>query len=354
MMLVSVSVVAVTGIAGYLGQRVLARLEASPDVTRVIGVDLEDPIQGTPKLEFHQVDARDARLGKIFVGVDTVVHLAFQHDPIRDEEKMRSINIDGMANVLEAAAATGVRKIIYPSSATVYGAHPDNDFPLTEGSPLRANPDFAYAAHKLETERRLDTFRAQHPDIIVTVFRSAIVFGPSVENFVSRLMEAPRITTVRGYEPPLQLVHEDDVASAIALAADKDLPGVYNVAADGWLSSDEVVQLSGKKRVELPEAVAFSMAERLWRTGLTTAPPGELHYLMHPWVVDNSKLRAAGWSPQYSNREALLETLESHRNWISVGRARVRKDSLAKGAAATLGAVGAMALVRRARRRGSS
>jgi hypothetical protein len=50
----------------------------------------------------------------------------------------------------------------------------------------------------------------------------------------------------------------------------------------------------------------------------------------------------------------LLETLESHRNWISVGRARVRKDSLAKGAAATLGAVGAMALVRRARRRGST
>jgi len=354
MMLRNVSVVAVTGIAGYLGQRVLGLLEADGRVDRVIGIDIEEPIAGSPKLEYHQIDVRDARLGKIFVGVDTVVHLAFQHDPIRDEARMHSVNVEGTANVLEAAAATGVGKIVYPSSATVYGAHPDNDFPLTEASPLRANTDFAYAAHKLETERLLDAFRSDHADIVVTVFRSAIVFGPSVENFVSRLMEAPRITTVRGYEPPLQLVHEDDVASAIALAVGTDLDGIYNLSADGWLSSEEVVVLSGKKRVELPEAVAFSMAERLWKTGLTTAPPGELHYLMHPWVVDSSKLRAAGWSPRYSNREALLETIESHRNWITVGRARVRKDSLAKGAAATLGAVGAMALVRRARKRSGS
>jgi nucleoside-diphosphate-sugar epimerase len=347
-----VSTVAITGIAGYLGQRVLARLEGDDDVERVVGIDVEEPAGGTPKLEFHQLDVRDARLGKVLVGVDVVVHLAFQHDPIRDEARMRSINVDGTANVLEASAATGARKVVYPSSATVYGAHADNDFPLTEASPLRANEDFSYAIHKLETERLIEAFRAQHADIVVTVFRVATVFGPSVENFVSRLLEAPRVTTVRGYEPPLQLVHEDDVASAIALAVRDDLDGVYNVASDGWLSGEEVIRLSGKKRVELPEAVAFSMAERLWKTGLTTAPPGELHYLMHPWVVDASKLMQTGWTPRYSNREALLETVEAHRNWITVGRARVRKDSLAKGAAATLGAVGAMALVRRARRRG--
>lgn len=341
-----------TGVAGYLGRRVLGLLEEDPAVTRVIGVDLEEPVAGSPKLEFHQMDVRDARLGKTLVGVDTVVHLAFQHDPIRDEARMRSVNVEGTTNVFDASAATGVRKIIYPSSAVVYGAHPDNDYPLKETAPLRANEDFAFAAHKLAVERMIEGFRSQHPDIVVTVFRCATVFGPNAENFLTRLMEAPRLTTVRGYEPPLQLVHEDDVASAIALAVDVDLDDVYNVAADGSLSADEVVALSGKKRVELPEGVAFSMAERLWKTGLTTAPPGELLYLMHPWVVDASKLRALGWTPKHSNREALLETIESHRNWITLGRARMRKDSLGKGAAATLGAIGAMALMRRARRKG--
>jgi len=344
------SVVAVTGVAGYLGQRLLSHLEEDPDVTRVIGVDAHEPA-GSPKLEFHQLDVRDAALAKVLVGVDTIVHLAFQHDPIRNEGLMWDINVGGTRNVLEAAAATGVRKIVYPSSATVYGAHPDNVVPLDEASPLRANTDFSYAAHKLETERLIERFHGEHPDVIVTVIRSAIVFGPTVENFMSRMLEAPRLMTVRGFEPPLQLIHEQDIASLLAFCVSQDLDGVYNAAADGWMSADEVVGLSGKKRVELPEVVAFSMAERLWRTGLTSAPPGELHYVMHPWVVDTSKLRAAGWQPAHSNRETLLEALEAHRNWIAVGRARMRKDSLAKGAAATLGAIGAMALVRRARKR---
>lgn len=345
------SVVAVTGVAGYLGQRLLSLLDADSDVERIVGVDVAEPVHVSSKLEFHQMDVRDARLAKAFPGVDTVVHLAFVLNPIRDEERMRSINVDGTRNALDAAAATAVRKIVYPSSATVYGAHPDNDFPLTESSSLRANPDFSYAAHKLETERLIAAFKEDHPEVIVTILRPAIVFGPNVQNFVSRLLEAPRVTTVKGYEPPLQLVHEQDVASALYLAVGTDLDGAYNVAADGWLTGDEVIELSGKKRIELPEAVAFSLAERLWRVGLTEAPPGELHYVMHPWVVDNAKLKEAGWAPRHSNRDALLETLEAHRPWVSVGRARVRKDDLARGAAATLGVIGAMALVRRARKR---
>ena len=343
--------VAITGIAGYLGQRLLARLEDA-GATRVIGIDIHEP-PGSPIVEFHQADVRDARVGKALVGADALVHLAFQHDPIRDEGRMRSINVEGTRTVLEAAAGAGIRKLVYPTSATVYGAHPDNDVPLTESSPARANHDFAYAVHKLETERLVEAFGAGHPDVVTTILRAAIVFGPTVENFVSRMLESPRLLTVRGLAPPLQLLHEEDMADALALAVHQDLPGVYNVSADGWLTAAEVAALSGKRRVELPEAVAFSMAERLWRRGLTTAPPGELHYVMHPWVVDNAKLRAAGWEPKHSNRETLLEGLEAHRNWVSVGRARMRKDSLAKGAAATLGAVGAMALVKRARRRGA-
>lgn len=346
------SVVAVTGACGYIGRLLRSQLDADPSVARIIGIDIAEPLGGSPKLEFHQLDVRDARCAKAFAGADTVVHLAFQHDPIRDEQRMRSINVDGTRNVLEAAVAAGARKFVYLSSTTVYGAHPDNAFPLTESSPLRPNPDFSYAVHKFETEQLVDAFGSQ-PDSVATILRSAVVFGPDTENFVSRMLEAPRLLTVRGYTPPLQLVHESDVASALALAVARDLGGVFNVAADGWLSHDDVEALTGKRRMELPEAVAFSMAERLWRTGITLAPPGELHYLMHPWVTDNSKMRATGWQPRVTNRDALAEELASHREWISVGRARVRRGSVAKGAAATLGAVGAMALIRRARRRGA-
>lgn len=344
-------IVAVTGISGYLGQRLLELLDADASVERVVGIDLDEPEFVSPKLEFHQMDVRDARLGKVLPGVEALVHLAFVLNPMRDEERMRAINVDGTRNVLEAAAATTVRKLVYPSSATVYGAHPDNDFPLTESSPARANTDFGYAAHKLATEQLVEAFAADHPSAVVTVLRPATVFGPNVQNFISRLFEAPRLTTVKGYAPPLQVVHEADVADALHLAVSTDLPGVYNVSADGWLDAEEVLEISGKKRIELPSAVAFSIAERAWRLGLAESPPGELHFVMHPWVVDNAKLKAAGWKPKYTNREALLETIESHKPWVSLGRARARKADLAKGAAATLGVIATMAAVRRARRR---
>ena len=344
-------VVAVTGVSGYLGRRLLPLFDSDPSVERVVGIDVADPDVGSPKLEFHKVDVGDARLVKVLPGVDVVVHLAWQLDPIRDEERMRATNVDGTRNLVEAAGATGVRKLVHASSATVYGAHPDNDFPLTESSPLRANPEFAQAWHKLQAERMIEAFKEDHPEVVVTVLRPAIVFGPNVQNFVSRMLEAPRLTTVKGYEPPLQLIHEEDVASAIHLAVTRDLPGAFNVAADGWLAGDEVLRVTGKKRVELPEAVAFALAERLWKVGVAEAPPGELHFVMHPWVVDNAKLRAAGWAPAHGNRETLAEAMDAHRPWVAVGRARMRKDDLAKGAAATLGVVGAMALVRRRRKK---
>jgi nucleoside-diphosphate-sugar epimerase len=346
-----VSVVAITGISGYLGQKLFRVLDPDPSIARIVGVDVTEPEEVSTKLEFHRLDVRDAELAKALHGADVVVHLAYAMDPMRDEAQMRDVNVAGTRNVLDAVSVAGVPRVVYVSSAVVYGAHADNELPLTERSPLRANQDFAYAAHKLETEAIVAAFAGTHPDVLVTVFRPATVFGPNVENFLSRAFEAPRVVSVRGYRPPMQWVHEDDVTQALALAVRERIPGAYNVCADGWMAHEDVMSIVRKRPLELPEPVAFSLAERLWRTGLSGSPPGELHYLMHPWVMSNERLRALGWAPQHSNAATLSEALEAHRAWVTVGRARVRKTDLARGAAATLGAVGAVALVRRGRKR---
>jgi len=345
------SVVAITGISGYLGQRLFAVLDPDRDVERIVGIDLGDPPVVSPKLEFHRLDVRDPDLAKALPGVDVVVHLAYAMEPMRDEVQMRDINVSGTRGVLDAVTSASVPRLVYNSSAVVYGAHPDNDLPLTERSPLRANPDFSYAAHKLETEALVAGFAGTHTEVAVTVFRPATVFGPNVENFLSRAYEAPRVVTVRGYRPPMQFVHEEDVAEALALAVRTSMPGVFNVCADGSLTYDETMEIVNKRPLELPEPVAFSLADRLWKAGISESPPGELHYLMHPWVMSNDRLRAQGWSPRHSNGGTLREALDAHRAWVSVGKARVRKSDIARGAAATIGAVGAMALVRRSRKR---
>ncbi|MBW3542282.1 MAG: hypothetical protein KY476_18600, partial [Planctomycetes bacterium] len=177
---------------------------------------------------------------------------------------------------------------------------------LTEDSPLRANPDFAYAQHTHEVERWLDRWLPEHPDLDVAVLRLGLVAGPDVDNFIVRAMtETVRPMIVKGYRPPVQFAHVEDVADAIEHAVLRGLDGRFNVACEGWLSFEEAAGLLGQRSLtEVPEAVAFSVAERLWSRGLALFPPGALHYFMHPFVMSVDRIAETGWRPQHTNRFA--------------------------------------------------
>jgi nucleoside-diphosphate-sugar epimerase len=339
----------VTGVAGLVACRLAREVLRTEEVgfNRVIGIDVTHPdgLDDLDGFEFHESDVRDDVIGEILDEGDALAHLAFVTDPSPDEEEMRSVNIGGTRNVLESAVASEVGRIVYLSSAVVYGAHPDNDFPLTEDSPLRANPDFSYAEHKLEVERWLASWREAHPDLALTVLRPAIIAGRGADNFITRQMELPRVPTVRGYRPPWQFVHVDDVVSAIIHALSNGLDGPYNVAAEGWLSHDEAVELARRRPIELPEEVAFTVAERLWKLGIAEAPPGQLHYLMHPFVLSVAKLIATGWQPEHTNREAFTELVADHEPYIALRRGvRVRKRSLGLGAGLAGAALASLAI----------
>lgn len=329
--------VAVTGASGHVGTQLVRSLCADDRVERVLGFDLRPPGFHSDKLVFDILDIRDERLASRLKGVDVLVHLAFVMDPIRDTSEMHDVNVGGSENVFNCAAGASVGKIVYSSSATVYGAHPNNDCPLTEDSPLRANLDFSYAAHKLEVEYIVKEFRSEHAHVAVTQYRPAIVLGPNVDNVWSRFMEYPVLFGVKGYAPPFQFVHEDDVASALKFAVVNDLDGDYNLAPRGWLESDETADVIGRKRTKLSEQSAFPITERLWRVGMAQAPAGMLNYVMHSWVMSLDKLAGAGFVCTKSNSDALTEALSHMRPFVQIGRARLRKTTLARGAVVAVG-----------------
>ena len=343
--------VAVTGSGGLVGRRLVTALAEDPAVDRVVALDVVE--QRVPAgVATGVADVRDPAIGDRFEGVDALVHLAFQLDPIQDEEAMRAINVDGTRTTLQAAVDAGVTRIVVASSGSVYGAHPDNDVPLTESSPRRPPAEFSYARHKGEVEDWLWGWAGDlSEDVTVTVLRPAIVAGPGVDNFITRQLELPRMVTVAGHRPPMQVVHVDDVVEAFRLAATTDLPGAFNVAAPGWLSLDEALAVLGRRSVDLPEEVAWSLAAALWRVGIGDAPAGQLPYVMHPWVLDVRRLEAAGWTAQHSNRDALAALAEEHRPYVRVGPVRMRRGSVAIGAG-TIGALAAAGLVRAWRNRG--
>ena len=172
-----VSDVAVTGIAGLLGQRLLPRLDASPTVGRVVGLDVRDPERRIGRLEMHRVDIATADLEPLLEGVSVIVHLASIVDPLPDDSFETRVNVDGTRRVLEAATDLGITKVVRVSTAAVYGAWPGNPVPLTEDAPLRPNPGFGPAVQGAEVERMLAAWRADVPGAVTTTLRAAPVLG---------------------------------------------------------------------------------------------------------------------------------------------------------------------------------
>jgi nucleoside-diphosphate-sugar epimerase len=272
--------------------------------------------------------------------------------PAQDAELLARVNVDGTRRLLEAAGAVGVRHVVYTSSAMVYGAWSDNPLPITEEAAVRPIPGFTYAAQKAEAERLLVDWRSDHPGATVAVLRPAAAPGAAQDSWLARVWRgsAPAVR-VRGEQPPVQYVHEDDLAEAVGLAVRAGLEGVYNVAPDGWINGDQARALAPGVRLALPERLARKVVGAGWRTGLSDITPAVLPYTVHPWVVANDRLRAAGWEPAHSNEETFVagSQLPSWRAFLTRHRQAVALG--ATGAGITGIATTVVLLVRRARRR---
>jgi UDP-glucose 4-epimerase len=145
----------------------------------------------------------------------------------------------------------------------------------------------------------------------------------------------------------VQAVHVDDLVSALALAVSNDIPGVFNVAADGWLSQDDVRALLPRSFIPpLPAELLGRVLSRLWSTGLGDVPPTVVPYLVHPWVIANDRLEGMGWRPQHTNEEAILEGLDSLPPPPSAAR-----YAILAGLALTVGTAAGLLLRRRRRKR---
>ena len=104
-------------------------------------------------------------------------------------------------------------------------------------------------------------------------------------------------------DPEAQFVHHDDIASAVSLAVDRRLDGVYNVAPDGSIPGDRVRALTGRRlRLPMPDRSADVIASLRWRFQRGPIPPGLRSYTRYPWIVANDKLRAEGWVPDRHER----------------------------------------------------
>lgn len=301
--------VLITGSSGYLGTVLCRQLAETDWCGPVHGTDIRMPQARFDNFSFAQFDINDPRLVRWIVELtpDILVHLAFIVNPIHDETLMHTVNVGGTRAVLSAADRAGTPQILVASSGSAYGAWPDNPVPLTEKHPLRPVPGFAYARNKAEVEAVCAQFIEDHPDVAFSIIRPPTVYGPGVSNYLSDLItRLPVIVGLSGHNPPMQFVHEEDVAGAIIAILETGAEGPFNVVPPDTVTLEELMKIPRKAKVSLPDWVLRPMLKTAWalHIPLMNAPASFLAYMCHPWVLSSDRLTdETGYTFRYSSRE---------------------------------------------------
>lgn len=146
----------------------------------------------------------------------------------------------------------------------------------------------------------------RHPDIQFTVLRFAPIFGPLIENPISRYLTLPAVPTLMGFDPRLQFIHEADAVAALEYAADHEVSGTFNVAASGQMYLSRVLRLGRRIPQPLPGRMFNSALSGLARVNVSV--PRHLRGLLkHGRVVDTTAMtEKLGFEPSFSCRQTVL------------------------------------------------
>lgn len=308
----------ITGVTGYIGMKIARALADCPQVEKVVGIDVNTPREVPKGLAFIKRDVREPMLDLLVENnIDTVIHAAYVLPPLHNKALMEDINMGGTQNILNASAKAPVTQLLYTSSTTSYGFHPDNPVPLTEQSPLRGNDDFTYSKNKKEIELLMQEFVGKHPEMVVTILRPCFVVGPGFANPLARHLQKPFVL-LPSKTAPFQFVHEDDLIRVIVMCLTETIGGVFNVAGEGTMEFGEMVQKLGNRALRLPLGLLFVLNNLAWFLRmhfLTEFPSAGLNLIRYPWLASSERLLTeTGFEYEYDTRSAFEDFVRTIKN----------------------------------------
>jgi nucleoside-diphosphate-sugar epimerase len=307
--------VLVTGATGFVGRHVCAYMHAA-------GFRVRAAVRVAASLpaEWEQVEVGaigpdtvwDAALG----GVHAVVHLASHSpragaSPADTAESYQRVNVAGSEGLARAAAAAGVRRLVYLSTVKVNGEATPIDAPFTADMP--PHPRDAYGECKWHAEQVLREISA-NSGMEVVILRSPLVYGPRVRaNFLAllRLVERGLPVPLGSVRNRRSMMYVNNLADVIVRCIDAPAAGgqTYLVSDDMDVSTLELMERIaaqlGRKLHSWPVPVAL-----LRGLGKLTGKSPVIERLTGSLVVDARKLREQlDWTPPFTLDDGLRETV---------------------------------------------
>jgi nucleoside-diphosphate-sugar epimerase len=317
--------IAIIGGTGNVGTSVIHALAADEHVEAIRALARRRPQKEFPKTEFAELDVVDGEIAPALQGCDAVIHLAWLIQPGRTESITRAVNVTGTERVLRAVAEARVPALVYASSVGAYSPGP-KDRAVDESWPTEGIATSFYARHKAATERLLDRFEREHPEIRVARLRPGLIFKREAASEVRRLFAGPLLPgwLVRESLIPVvpdiprlrfQAVHSLDVGEAYRLAAvNGEARGAFNVAAEPVLDPPTLAEILGARTIRMSAGVVRALAAATFMLHLQPTEPGWLDMALSVPIMDTTRARSElGWEPRHTAAEALRELLAGMR-----------------------------------------
>jgi UDP-glucose 4-epimerase len=300
----------VTGVSTDLGASTARALAADDEVDKVVGVDVVPPRSHLEGVKFVRADIRNPVVGKVLAveDIDTVVHLSVRPASGRGgRSSMKETNVIGTMQLLAACQrAAGVRKLVLKSSTEVYGASSRDPAMFTEDMAPRRTPRSGYAKDTVEVEGYVRGLARRRPDILVTTLRMARLLSTRMDSPLGRYLRMPVVPTVLGFDPRIQVLHDEDALAVLRRAVVNDIAGTFNVAGEGVVMLSQAVRRLGRPTLPVPPFGLSTMGQVIARTVRVDIPPDLVEFLTYGRGVDTTALADTfGYRPRHSTAETL-------------------------------------------------
>jgi UDP-glucose 4-epimerase len=301
----------ITGVGSYLGGLLAAQLERDPGVETVVGIDTRRPHVQLDRTEFVEADIRDPGIGALIreVAPDSVVHnkIVRQPGPGMSPRAMHDINVIGSLQLLAACErAPTIEAIVVRGSAGIYGSEPHAPQFLTEEMtrlfPLRTR----FQRDVGEIENYFETYSRRRPHVICTMLRYQQAIGPSLDTQITRYLSQPACPTYLGFDPRIQLVHEDDALDALVAAVRNPVRGAVNVAGRGTIGLSRMIRMAGRPQLPIAGPLFTPVTGAARRLGMSAYSDDFRRLLRYGRAVDIRRLaEEVGAGPRFSTVAAV-------------------------------------------------